>query len=43
MCVKSPILVSCKEYFIIGENSTIYWFHVSASDKFTVFTTNFDI
>ena len=43
MCVKSPILVSFKKYFIIGQKSTIYWFHVNASDKFTVFTTNFDI
>ena len=40
---KSPLLVRWKKGFIIGENSTKCWFSINNSDKFTNFTTNFDV
>ena len=40
---KSPLLVRWKKGFIIGENSTKCWFSINNSDKFTNFTTNFEV
>ena len=41
--MKSPLLVRWNETLIIGENPTKCWFSVNTSDKFTIFTTNFDV
>ena len=43
-CVqKSSLLVRSNETFITGVNPTKCWFSVNTSNKFTVFTTNFDV
>ena len=41
--MNSSLLVRWNETFIIGENPTKCWFSVNTSDKFTIFTTNFDV
>ena len=40
---KSSLLVRWNETFIIGESPAKCWFSVNTSNKFTVFTTYFDV
>ena len=43
MCIKVLSFGTLDETFILGENYTKCRFSVNTSDKFTVFTTHFDV